>query len=279
MVTDAEMLALIGAVRAVARQTILPRFRNLDAAEIAAKATADDLVTIADREAEIALADAASRIMPGAVIVGEEAVSADPSHLDKIAAAVRCVIIDPIDGTANFVAGLGTFGVILAVVEAGQTTFGLLYDPLADDWVAARAGQGAWYGRDVAPDRALRCREVAAGDAVGFISPRLYPMPDRGRMYDAYQGFGLVRALGCSCHDYRTIAFGKADFVSSPMMNPWDHAAGVLVLQEAGGEALVAGRDAYAPHLTTGPIAASGTPALLPAIAAAEAAGPRSRLG
>ena len=278
MISDAEMLALIASVQDVSRRTILPRFRNLDAAEIAAKSAADDLVTIADQEAEVALAAAAERIMPGIAVVGEEAVSADPSHLDKIAAAPRCLIIDPIDGTANFVAGLAGFGVILAVVEGGRTVFGLLYDPVADDWVAARAGQGAWYGSPGAADRALRCREATAEAALGFIGPRLYPLAARGALFDAYQGFGMVRALGCSCHDYRTIAFGRGDFVSSPMMNPWDHAAGVLVVEEAGGAALVAGSEPYAPHLTRGPIAVSGTPALLPAIVAAEASGPRSRL-
>jgi len=278
MVTDAEMAGLIVAAREVARDTILPRFRNLDAADIASKSMADDLVTVADREAEILLAAHADRILPGAAVVGEEAVSADPTHLDKIASAARCVIIDPIDGTANFVAGLATFGVILAVVEAGVTVFGLLYDPVADDWVAARKGQGAWYGREGHADRPLRCRTVDAGDAIGFLSPRLFAAENRGALFDAFQGFGLVRSLGCSCHDYRTIAFGRADFVSSPMMNPWDHAAGVLVLQEAGGQAEVAGTQAYAPDMTKGPIAASGSPALLPAIAAAEKGGPRSRL-
>ncbi len=279
MVTDAEMDALIAALQEVSRSTILPRFRNLDASEVAAKTSADDLVTIADQEAEVRLTEAAARILPGAAIVGEEAVSADPSHLQKIAGAERCVIIDPIDGTANFVAGLATFGVILAVVEAGRTVFGCLYDPVVDDWVAARAGQGAWFGRPGATDRPLRCRRVDAGEALGFVSPRLYPVPERGAMIDAYRAFGHMRALGCSCHDYRTIALGQGDFISSPMMNPWDHAAGVLILQEAGGDARVKGRDAYAPHLTEGPIAASGTPDLLPAIVAAEAAGPRSRLG
>ena len=278
MVTDVEMAELIKAVQEVSRRIILPRFRNLDAADIASKSAADDLVTIADREAEVALSEAASRILPGAAIVGEEAVSADPSHLDKIAGAERCVIIDPIDGTANFVAGLATFGVILAVVEQGRTVFGLLYDPVVEDWVAARAGEGAWFGRDGAENRTLTCRTVPAEAATGFVGPRLYPVASRGALFDAYQGFGLVRGLGCSCHDYRTIAFGKADFVSSPMMNPWDHAAGVLVVQEAGGAARVAGHEAYAPHMTKGPIAVSGTPDLLPAIEAAEAAGPRSRL-
>ena len=196
MVTDAEMSELIQAVQKVSRDTILPRFRNLDAADIASKSAADDLVTIADREAEVALSEAATRILPGAAIVGEEAVSADPSHLDKIAGAARCVIIDPIDGTANFVAGLATFGVILAVVENGRTVFGLLYDPVVDDWVAARAGHGAWFGRDGAENRPLSCRKVAAAEATGFVGPRLYPVASRGALFDAYQGFGLVRGSG-----------------------------------------------------------------------------------
>ncbi|MEM1274541.1 MAG: inositol monophosphatase [Pseudomonadota bacterium] len=278
MATPTQHAALIGAVRTVAAAEILPRFRNLDAAEIGEKSSVDDLVTVADRAAEVALSAAASRVLPGAAIVGEEMVSEDPSHLEKITGADACVIIDPIDGTANFVAGLPTFGVILALVENGQTTFGLLYDPVSDDWVAAAAGQGAWYGKPGAPDRPLRARKVTASQAVGFLSPRLYDNDKRGALFDAYQGFHLVRSLGCSCHDYRTIAFGRADFVSSPMMNPWDHAAGVLVLHELGGETRVAGSAAYAPHLTQGPIAGAGTPAILPEIIAAQNAEPRSRL-
>lgn len=277
MVTDQELRGLIASVREVSRQMILPRFRNLDAAQISSKSSADDLVTVADQEAEVALSAAADRIFPGVAVVGEEAVSADPSHLDKIAASERCVIVDPIDGTASFVAGLATFGVILAVVEAGVTTAGLLYDPVVDDWVVARKGQGAWFGRDGAADRRLTTRSVAAHQAVGFFTPRLFPKPDRAALTEAFQAFSLMRAIGCSCHEYRTLAFGRADFISSPNMMPWDHAAGVLVIEEAGGEALVAGQGAYAPHLTAGPLAVSGTPALLPQIAAAQAASPAPR--
>lgn len=276
--TQAEMSALIAATREVSKSEILPRFRNLDASEIAAKSMADDLVTVADQAAELALATAAARILPGAAIVGEEAVAEDPSHLGKIASAARCVIIDPIDGTANFVAGLATFGVILALVEHGETVFGLLYDPVADDWIAAARGEGVWYGKPGAPNRALRARRVGADAALGFLSPRLYAPRDRGALYDAYQAFNLVRSLGCSCHDYRTMAFGRADFISSPMMNPWDHAAGVLVLHELGGQVLVNGQTAYAPHLTKGRIAGTTSPDLMAMILSAQAAEPVSRL-
>lgn len=279
MPTNTEIAALIEATRDAARAEIMPRFRNLDATEIAAKDYADDLVTVADKAAEVMLSAAVSNILPGSAVVGEEAVAEDPSHLEKIARAARCVIIDPIDGTANFVAGLATFGVILALVEHGQTVFGLLYDPVADDWVAAHKGQGAWYGKPGAADRVLHCRKVDAEGATGFLSPRLYARKDRGQLFDAYKGFGHMRSLGCSCHDYRTMAFGQADFVSSPMMSPWDHAAGVLVLHEAGGDAAVGEGTPYAPHLTKGPIAAAGSPGLLPDIIAARKTEPLSRLG
>ena len=108
-VLDREVLALM---RDVAERIIMPRHRALKATDIIEKAD-DDLVTIADREAEVALAEGLAKLHPEAAIVGEEAVHADPSVMDRLSGT--CWIIDPIDGTANFASGSGHFGIMIVV--------------------------------------------------------------------------------------------------------------------------------------------------------------------
>ena len=115
-VSDAEQSALIDAVRTVARAEITPRFRALSDEDVDEKSSAEDLVTIADKRAEVALTAAVKDILPGARVVGEEAVAADKSILDDVAKPGRTVIIDPIDGTWNFANGVAVFGVIATSV-------------------------------------------------------------------------------------------------------------------------------------------------------------------
>lgn len=240
--TDTERHGLIEAVRAAARTEIMPRFRRLAPGEIDTKTNASDLVTVADRAAEREISSAARSLMPDAAIVGEEAVSDNPAVLDQLTAGGRAVIIDPVDGTWNFASGLATFGVILAVVEDGRTVFGLLYDPVIDDWVMASRGGGAWYGRQGETATRLSAPPVREQkDAHAFVPLFLYPEADRPRIAAQFPDWGRVTSLRCSCHEYRTLAFGHADLIVAPRPKPWDHAAGVLVIEELGGSATAAG--------------------------------------
>ena len=240
--TDTERDGLIAAVREAAHVEIMPRFRRLARSEINTKTSASDLVTIADRAAEQAISLAAKHLMPDAAIVGEEAVSDDPSVLERLKAGGRAVIIDPIDGTWNYASGLSTFGVILAVVEDGQTIFGLLYDPVIDDWVMASRGGGTWFARP--GETATRLPTPPARDqkeAHAFVPLFLFRAEDRPRIAAQYPDWGRVTSLRCSCQEYRTLAFGHADMIVAPDPKPWDHAAGVLVIEELGGSALTKG--------------------------------------
>ena len=116
--------ALISLVRQAAKSEIMPRFRHLAPDAVRIKTRHDDLVTDADVASEAWISKGARDILPDALIIGEEAVAADPTILDKMADAEWTVIIDPIDGTWNFANGLTMFGVILAVTYKGQTSFG-----------------------------------------------------------------------------------------------------------------------------------------------------------
>ncbi|MFN4153893.1 MAG: inositol monophosphatase family protein [Paracoccaceae bacterium] len=240
--SDFERDGLIAAVRDAARLDIMPRFRRLGAGDVDTKTDASDLVTVADRSAEQRISAAVRRLMPDAAIVGEEAVFEDPSVLDRVRASGRVVIIDPVDGTWNFASGIAVFGVILAVIEDGETRFGLLYDPVMDDWIMAEKGGGAWFcSPGDAPLRLAGTPPRARAKAHAFVPLFLYPVADRPRIAAQFPQWGRVTSLRCSCHEYRTLAFGHADMIAAPVPKPWDHAAGVLVVQESGGAARASG--------------------------------------
>ncbi|GHC22973.1 inositol monophosphatase [Kushneria pakistanensis] len=250
---QAAAQTLIDIVRHAARTEILPRFRMLDPDAIDTKSGPDDLVTIADKSAEKVITQGVAKAFPEATIVGEEAVAEDASLLKTIGNAEMAVIIDPIDGTWNFARNLNQFGVIVAVVSRGETVLGLLYDPLADDWVMARKGEGAWYGR---PDGTARRLQVSntkkVSNMVGSTSIRLFPRETQYDMAGLFPDFARMMSFGCACHEYRTMAFGFVDFMLTAKLMPWDHAAGVMILQEAGGYAALLDGTPYSPTIHQG---------------------------
>lgn len=260
--TDIEN-ALVGMVRETARLEIMPKFRNLSGASIQTKSSDIDLVTEADLAAEEQITRLSQQILPGALVIGEEAVSADASVVEGLEQAEIAVIVDPIDGTWNFANGIAAFGVILSVTLRGETVFGLLYDPVVDDWVLARKGSGAWF---VAADGSARRVQVAPqrgfSEASGFIPHYLFPKAEQPRLAQGMISARRVVGLCCSCHEFRLLAMGQADFIQSPGTTPWDHAAGVLAVSEAGGFAQMVDGRRYSPSMTQGRLTAATGPAL-----------------
>lgn len=251
--TATQIDALISETRRVAKEEILPWYRKLDDSEIDTKAHAQDLVTKADKASERELSRTARSILPGAVIVGEEAVSDGSVKLDILKGADQALIIDPIDGTWNYANGINTFGVILAVVEKGETVFGLLYDPLGDDWVMAEAGGGALFDSPAEAPRAVKARAPRQiNEMTGYWPPAIFNSEQRARMYDFAKVIDRHSSLRCACHEHRLFAQGGADFLLTANLNPWDHAAGALIAREAGGYVRMLDGEAYAPTLTDG---------------------------
>jgi fructose-1,6-bisphosphatase/inositol monophosphatase family enzyme len=142
--TAADLSTLAAILRDAARAEILPRFRHLDAAAVRHKTGPLDLVTDADEAAERMIAARLARYFPGCVIVGEEAASADPSLLERLADAELAFVIDPVDGTSNFAAGLALFGVMAAAIRRGEVVASAIHDPIGDDTALALRGEGAW---------------------------------------------------------------------------------------------------------------------------------------
>ena len=237
-ITAADVAEVVTLVRAVARSTIMPRFRKLGASDIATKSGPMDLVTIADEEAETRLGTGLSRLFPGCTIVGEEAATRDPALLGLIRTAPTCFVIDPVDGTYNFASGLPLFGVMVAVVEHGRTTAAVIHDPVGDDTAVALAGQGAWLeSADLTRTPLHVAAPVPISEMAGTVSWRYMQEPTRTQVCTRLPRLGAAWDYRCAAHQYRMLAAGHCHYAVYNRLLPWDHAAGVLLHSEAGGYA------------------------------------------
>jgi fructose-1,6-bisphosphatase/inositol monophosphatase family enzyme len=253
MNVDIEKLAAI--LRNAAGAEIMPRFRRLDAGDVRQKSEAIDLVTEADEAAERMIAREVRALAPAALFVGEESVAADPKLLDALTGADLAIVVDPVDGTANFAAGLPLFGVMAAVVRKGETVAGIVYDPMGADWVLAERGGGAW---QKFPDgRVQRLRSAVAvplAEMVGIASTGYLPRDIRARIMGNLAAVRMVACYRCAAHEYRVAAAGHVHFLMYNKLMPWDHLAGVLIMQEAGAHAALFDGSPYLAHHRSGGI-------------------------
>lgn len=233
---DADIRAIAALMREVARAEIMPRFGRIGPADLRTKAGPLDPVTIADEAAERALSAGLEHRFPGIAIVGEEAVAADPALIDRVREQKPVFVIDPIDGTQNYAAGLPLFGVMIALIEAGATTAGLIHDPLRDDTVIARAGHGAFLLLGDGATTRLHVADPAPLDqTIASVSWQYMAEPERSRVLRNLAGLGQTPNLRCAAATYRAIAMGHIHASLSRRTLPWDHAAGALIVAEAGG--------------------------------------------
>ena len=224
---DAEIRDLM---RFAAERSMMPRFRALANSDIEMKGE-DDPVTVVDREIEEFLSEALTRLAPDVAVVGEEAVAADESVLEKLNGP--CWIIDPLDGTANFTEGKGPFGIIIALADAGRAVAGWLYDPVKDRLCHAKAGEGAFID-----GVKVTARTTGESPPVAAVS-RIFMTPEERAQTEAKLGphYTMVDIPRCAAEQYPRLALGENDVSAFQRTLPWDHAAGVLWLNEAGGKA------------------------------------------
>ncbi len=215
----------------------MPRFRRLGRGDVRPKSGPLDLVTVADEAAERAITAALLDRFPGALIVGEEATAADPSLLARLAAAPLAFVVDPIDGTYNYQAGVPLFAAMAAAIESGVVTAAAIHDPLGDDTACALAGQGAWMQTD-AGRRPLQVAAPAAVESLtGIPSWQYLPEPLRAHVIRGLPRFAATWNYRCAGHEYRVAAEGQCHFLLYNKLMPWDHAPGWLIHREAGGHA------------------------------------------
>ena len=234
-VTPAHQQQIINIVRRAARAEITSRYGILEPDEIFAKSRSDDLVTIADLAAEAMISRALQIAFPTALVVGEEAATKNPDLVSEIADAPLAFVIDPVDGTWNFANGLAVFGTIVAVTQFGRPAFGLIYDPVSDDWAIADDESAARMDRPSGVETPLKAAMGKQIDALtGFVSLNMFTKEMQPKVAAAIPSLGRVHALRCSAHEYRMIAQGRADFLLTAQLHPWDHLAGALICERAG---------------------------------------------
>ena len=237
----------------VAQAEIMPRFRTLNADQVRQKSSSFDLVTEADEAAEKAIAKELAAAFPGSVIIGEEAAATNPDIVAAIADAELAFIIDPIDGTRNFVSSLPLFGSMIAATVRGEVVFGAIHDPVCEDTAFALRGEGAWREGKHRTRAALKVADpvpLASMDAL--VSTSFLPEPLRTTVNGNLARVGLTGSLRCAAHEYRLAAAGNCHLLLYNKLMPWDHAAGWLLHREAGGfSARFDGSD-YKPTLRTG---------------------------
>jgi fructose-1,6-bisphosphatase/inositol monophosphatase family enzyme len=231
----------VAAMRKVAEDHILPRFQKLADGDVRSKTHPGDLVTVADVESEQTLTRLLPALWPGSLVIGEEAASADARVLNLLSGQDPVWIVDPVDGTANFVNGNARFAVMVALVHQGETIMGWIHDPVENRTLWAEKGAGAWVADKGGPGVRVKVPNVG-GDFSGMTAG-LY-----NRDLAALKGkFARVVRLGSAAHDYWSLSDGRMQVLGFRRLKPWDHAAGVLIHTEAGGYNRMLTGEPYAP--------------------------------
>jgi myo-inositol-1(or 4)-monophosphatase len=237
----ADVLAL--AVRLAREAGAIQRERYETRLEIASKSRPIDLVTEVDRACEAHLVATLRRERPGDDILAEEG----GAHADG-GAAWRWVI-DPLDGTVNYAHGYPCFCVSIGVEHEGVRTVGVVYDPLRDECFEALRGRGAHRNGHrirVSQAASVGTALLATGFAYDVQDTELDNLVHFGR---AVKNAGGVRRDGSAAIDLCYVACGRFDGYWELKLHPWDVAAGILIVEEAGGRVT---------DLAGGPVAASG---------------------
>jgi myo-inositol-1(or 4)-monophosphatase len=208
----------------------------------------NDFVTQVDRAAEQAVIDLVRKSYPTHTIVGEESGRLEGSD-------DTCWIIDPLDGTTNFIHGFPQYCVSIAVQQAGKIAHAVVYDPSKNELFTASRGRGAFLDdRRIRVSRCRRLDEALIGTGFPFkeLSRLDAYMRQLGTMMASTAG---VRRAGAAALDLAYVAAGRLDGFWEMGLSSWDMAAGALLIQEAGG--LVADFSGEDRYLESGDIAAA----------------------
>lgn len=227
-------------IRETAETEIMPRFRKLAQGDIEMKGI-NDPVTIADKESERRLTEQLKAYLPNSLVVGEESFAKDKAimaHLDK---EHPVWIIDPIDGTRNFVAGKPEFAIMVALVQNRQPIASWIHDPNSGDTIMAEKGAGVWL-------RGRRLKLATSDQAVttvGVVGSRVKQLISDSSVMPQDGDAPKVEIGSCAGFDYPRLFTGEAIFANAPSTrasfllyrhtNAWDHMPGMLLHLEGGG--------------------------------------------
>ncbi|MFG3660444.1 inositol monophosphatase family protein [Streptomyces sp. NPDC047706] len=242
--TDAHHLELLALAREAARRAgeLLRDGRPADLAVAATKSSPIDVVTEMDIAAEKLITDLISDRRPQDGFLGEEGATSEGTS------GVRWVI-DPLDGTVNYLYGLPTWAVSIAAEQDGETVAGVVAAPMRGETYHAVRDGGAWATGAWDGERRLACRSAAPLDKALVSTGFNYVTAVRAHQAEvARQLIPLVRDIrrsGSAAVDLCDVAAGRLDGYYERGLNPWDYAAGDLIAREAG--ALTGGRPSERP--------------------------------
>lgn len=192
-----------------------------------------NFVTLYDKKVQDFLFEKLAEVLPEAVFIGEE----QEEH-----AALPdgyAFIIDPIDGTTNFMKGYRTSCVSVGLVKAGKPEIGVVYNPYQKEMFWAKKGEGAFCN-----GRKLRVSSHALSEGVVLVGTSPYNEELSKKSFAwAYELFIRsldIRRSGSAALDLCSLAAGRAEFYFELLLSPWDFAAGALILEEAGGKIFTA---------------------------------------
>jgi histidinol-phosphatase len=222
-VTDvAQLLQAVADVARLAGDTAHALYSTSIAVELKGDGSP---VTHADRTAERAARDWIEKRFPEHGIIGEELAAKRPD------AELRW-FIDPIDGTQSFIRGVPLWGSLAAVARGEEVLAGAIYCPAVNELVCAATGEGCWCNGvrvTVSNVNALRDAAVLTTD------PRFAAHPDRGSAWRGLASQARIERGWSDCYGYLLVATGRVEVMVDPVMTPWDAAALVPVISEAGG--------------------------------------------
>jgi fructose-1,6-bisphosphatase/inositol monophosphatase family enzyme len=187
----------------------MSRFRRLDVSWIRAKGSSLDLVTEADEAAERVIAATCARLWPEALVIGEESTAPSSALSSRLSRAGLAIVVDPIDGTANFAAGLPLFAVIAAVVSRGKTVAGIIHDPLTGGTLYAEKGAGGFVHHGGERRRARVAEPAPLGAMIGTGPLDCFPPDQRREVLSRIAEVGVFANYRCSAHEYWMLATGQ----------------------------------------------------------------------
>ena len=231
--SEASLHERYEAARRIAReagQLALQYFRNRERLTIEMKGPSD-YVSHADRDVENVIRRELAAVFPDDRFLGEETAAQFTGPMD------RCWVVDPIDGTHNFLRGVPYWNVAIGYVEDGVTQVGVVFDPPSDALYHARRGHGAWCQSDRGDER-IRAADTAAlpgsyvvlGHHDRSFEPRYFDI--RRRMMES--GVAM-RNFGSAALQLAHVASGRLDGFVELQLSAWDAVAGLLLVEEAGG--------------------------------------------
>lgn len=244
---SANINVMMNAARRAGR-SLMRDFKDVDQLQVSRKGPGD-FVSKADRRAEEILFEDLVEARPNYGFLGEEGTTREGED------PTRRWIVDPLDGTTNFLHGLPHWAVSVALEHKGEVTGAVVFNPVGEEMFVAEKGRGAW-----ANDK--RMRVSGRSDMIEMIFATGLPFGGRDDLPETLQelarilpGCAGVRRWGAASLDLAYLAAGRYDGYWERRLNAWDIAAGLLIVKEAGG--LVDGMSRGTDPMITGDIIAA----------------------